>query len=258
MGSWSSSAPTLPPEINWEQLTKGGSGTNNSSDFRFRTRASIARGAGNTFYLKCEIQIEFKSGNPASTISLGTAVSVGGGAEEDSGSVTVGNWASTTTYDTKATRYYTGSASPGTEIKFWTFQSTTSVTTKKSVYAPALITYPVTYNGNGADGGSTAAQSKVYGVDLTLQNNGFTRNGWAFTGWNTAPDGTGTDYNAGAAYSGNAALTLYAQWVQTDIPVYLNVGGTVKRIAKAYMNVGGVIRECDVYENVNGTVKELV
>lgn len=121
----------------------------------------------------------------------------------------------------------------------------------------AIDTYAVTYNGNGATGGSTASQNKTYGTALTLQTNGFTRTNYTFLYWNTAADGTGTTYAAGESYTANAALTLYAIWKKNNIPVFVNDGGTIRQIEKAYVNVGGVIKEATVYVNVNGTIKEL-
>ncbi|MCF7942489.1 MAG: InlB B-repeat-containing protein, partial [Spirochaetia bacterium] len=38
------------------------------------------------------------------------------------------------------------------------------------------------------------------------------RDGYTFVRWNTANDGTGTDYAEGATYSANEDATLYAQW----------------------------------------------
>ena len=128
-----------------------------------------------------------------------------------------------------------------------------------SLYAEwQTITYPVTYDGNGADSGVVAPQTKTWGVNLTLQQNGFTRKGCAFTGWNTAPDGTGDSYAGGGTYSANAAATMYAQWVRTNIPAYVNVNGTICQVDQAYANVGGVIKECDVYVNVDGAIVQII
>lgn len=106
------------------------------------------------------------------------------------------------------------------------------------------VTYAVTYNGNGSTGGSTAAQTKEYGTALTLRNNGFTKTNYNFVKWNTKADGTGTSYAAGASYTGNAALTLYAIWAVayasptiSDLVVVRNDGtndddeGTSMRVA---------------------------
>ena len=48
---------------------------------------------------------------------------------------------------------------------------------------------------------------------------GFVREGYTFTGWNTAPDGTGAAYAAGATLTIPAADTvLYAQWSRNATP----------------------------------------
>jgi uncharacterized repeat protein (TIGR02543 family) len=40
------------------------------------------------------------------------------------------------------------------------------------------------------------------------------KTGFTFSGWNTAADGSGTNYAAGATYNGSSgSLILYAKWV---------------------------------------------
>ena len=82
----------------------------------------------------------------------------------------------------------------------------------------------VTFDGNGATGGKVDPVKMqnimiVYGYgmnDATLPENGFTRANATFIGWNTAADGTGTPYAAGATYTVTGNVTLYAIWeVQT-------------------------------------------
>ena len=71
----------------------------------------------------------------------------------------------------------------------------------------------VTYNANGGSG-APSAQSKNYNASLTLSSTEPTRDGYTFTGWNTQADGSGTSYAAGATYTANADVTLYAQWTE--------------------------------------------
>ena len=78
-------------------------------------------------------------------------------------------------------------------------------------------TLTINFDGNGSTGGSTASQQIAAGNSASLNANGFTRNGYVFTGWNTAADGSGTSYADGADYTvtpatGNTTVTLYAQW----------------------------------------------
>ncbi len=62
------------------------------------------------------------------------------------------------------------------------------------------VTYPVTYNANGATGGSVLiSQIKTHNVNLTLAGNlgNLVKTGYTFAGWNTAADGNGINYNVG-------------------------------------------------------------
>jgi uncharacterized repeat protein (TIGR02543 family) len=68
----------------------------------------------------------------------------------------------------------------------------------------------VTFNANGGTG-SLAAQSSASSMALT-HNNGITRNGYYFDGWNTAANRSGTPYADGADFSFSANTTLYAEW----------------------------------------------
>ena len=72
-------------------------------------------------------------------------------------------------------------------------------------------TYPVTYNANGGSG-APAAQTKTYGKALTLSSTKPTRTNYTFKGWGTSASATTVTYSAGATYSANAAITLYAIW----------------------------------------------
>jgi len=75
-------------------------------------------------------------------------------------------------------------------------------------------TYAVNYYSNTTDtvGSMPSAQTKTYNVSLTLSSNTPTRTDYTFNGWNTNSSGTGTNYAAGASYTTNAALDLYAKW----------------------------------------------
>ena len=72
-------------------------------------------------------------------------------------------------------------------------------------------TYTITYDANGGVN-PPAAQTKTYGVSLTLTTSAPTRDGYNFINWNTKADGSGTSYTKGASFTTNAATTLYAQW----------------------------------------------
>jgi len=76
-------------------------------------------------------------------------------------------------------------------------------------------TYTVTYDGNDNDSGEAPdPQIETVDVPLTLATNSgnLAKNGFTFVGWNTAGDGTGTNYAVGKPYTANEDLLLYAKW----------------------------------------------
>ena len=95
------------------------------------------------------------------------------------------------------------------------------------------ITYTITYNGNGATGGSMASSTKTYGVALTLRTNTYTRTGFYFAGWSTSQTG-GVAYSDGANFTTNANTTLYAVWRASN-PAYYDSEGDYWYIENGYM-----------------------
>ena len=81
------------------------------------------------------------------------------------------------------------------------------------------ITYTVAYNGGGGKG-SMGKVTVTYDQEQTVAENGFTRPGYTFTGWNTAKNGKGTAYKPGDTLRNlttkqKGTVTLYAQWEQS-------------------------------------------
>ncbi len=74
--------------------------------------------------------------------------------------------------------------------------------------------YTVTYNANGGSG-EMKAQTAEEGAEITLTANAFTREGYTFSGWNTASDGKGTDYADKSTIKLTAETILYAKWTIT-------------------------------------------
>ncbi|MFU8892485.1 MAG: InlB B-repeat-containing protein [Luteolibacter sp.] len=112
-----------------------------------------------------------------------------------------------------------------------TFSNTSNgngnTTRSVSLTANALATYAISYNGNGNTGGAPPSdQTKTQDVDAIIANPGtLVRTGHTFTGWNTAANGSGTAYAAGATYTANASVTLYAQWSANTYTVTFNPNG---------------------------------
>ena len=96
-------------------------------------------------------------------------------------------------------------------------------------------TVTINYDGNGTTEypvtGTTASQENVEINSANTQANGFTRTGWAFNGWNTKADGTGTSIAASASIATlnlapGSTITLYAQWSPALTINFNSNGGT--------------------------------
>jgi uncharacterized repeat protein (TIGR02543 family) len=85
----------------------------------------------------------------------------------------------------------------------------------------------ITFNSNEPSS-TTATQRVGSGVSTPLSLNSFSRTGYVFMGWTTAPDGTGTVYADGDSYTTSADVTLYAKWAAgvTKTITFDNNGGS--------------------------------
>lgn len=102
--------------------------------------------------------------------------------------------------------------------------NSTGVTGNWTLYAHwSENTYKVKYDSRGTQQGSTTAsgstteQSVKYTDEFKIQQNGFTKEGYTFTGWNSQADGKGTAYAPGQTVKSLTAengkvITLYAMW----------------------------------------------
>jgi len=124
--------------------------------------------------------------------------------------------------------------------------ATFTITSNLTLYASwtTLLTYRVTYHGNGNTGGAVPSDANTYvsGATVTAAGNtgSLVKTGATFAGWNTKADGTGTAYAGAATFTITAHLTLYAVW--TTLPTFLvtyagngNTGGSVPLDANAYL-----------------------
>ena len=85
-------------------------------------------------------------------------------------------------------------------------------------------TYTVNYNANGGSG-APSSQTKTHGVDLPLSSTKPTRSGYNFKGWGTSSTDTTVNYEAGANYTSNESITLYAIWKKKTYNVSYNANG---------------------------------
>lgn len=93
----------------------------------------------------------------------------------------------------------------------------------------ALQTYSVSFDANGGTG-APSAQTKTYGVDLTLSSTAPTRANYNFLGWSTSSTGA-VEYQAGDTFSVNADTVLYAIWAVA--------GGTLTSVADTAIEATG-------------------
>jgi uncharacterized repeat protein (TIGR02543 family) len=159
--------------------------------------------------------------------------SQGGSSVEAGSTVTGGSIAASPGSPTRVgytfTGWFTGS-SGGSAVSFpYSHGQTASF----SLFAQwSVITFAVTFSGNGSTGGSApGSQTKTHGVALTLAANtgSLVKSGYTFAGWNTQADGSGTAYAASASYTADAILALFAQWTANTLTVTYNSqsGGTI-------------------------------
>ena len=110
-------------------------------------------------------------------------------------------------------RWNTASDYSGT---YYTPTATITPTGAMTLYAVWGCT--VTYYPNDGSG-TMPAETYDYGTTHSLTAATFTRTDYTFDGWNTAADGTGTDYADGASVTLTDNLALYAQWQAGSTPI---------------------------------------
>ncbi|MFR3053035.1 MAG: InlB B-repeat-containing protein [Eggerthella lenta] len=106
------------------------------------------------------------------------------------------------------------------------------------------------YHANGGQG-TMAATEGVTDQVVEVAANGFERAGYAFVGWNTAADGSGQAYAAGAGYALTAGDdALFAQWTPND--------GTAYTVNHYKVNAAHTAATLDNAENLNATTDAVV
>lgn len=94
-----------------------------------------------------------------------------------------------------------------------------TLSSNATYYGKYSTTITLSYNGNGATGGSTSAQTgtryfnsgNYSNPSFILRNNGFSRTYYNFVNWRMGST-SGTAYNAGASVTLSANTTFYATW----------------------------------------------
>ena len=112
-----------------------------------------------------------------------------------------------------------------------------------------IITYTVTYNKNTQDvvENIPSNQIKTQGVNLKLSDLVPTRAGYTFKGWSTNISQTETgEYQAGATYSQDANLKLYAVWKKAG-------SSSIEIAGKATEYYGQIVENYNAKYDDNGT-----
>lgn len=130
----------------------------------------------------------------------------------------------------------------GWDFKGWKMGNTwvsngTTINESGTAYAQWQVHhYTIKYDGSGNQqgstrpSGSTESQTLAYNDTGHIQNNGFSKTGYTFTGWNTKKDGSGTSYSPGQSVQGlsandGAVITLYAQWRPNTYKIVFDSNG---------------------------------
>lgn len=100
------------------------------------------------------------------------------------------------------------------EGREYSSKKTLSKTSSDTYTISAKSSWTVTYNANGGTS-APANQTKWAHETLYLSSVKPTRSGYFFHHWNTSNTDSGTTYDPGSSYTGNAALYLYAIWAST-------------------------------------------
>jgi len=100
--------------------------------------------------------------------------------------------------------------------------ATNSTATNKTLRPASFIvyktnaapsTYTLSYDANGGTGTLTDPNSPyAANATVTVLANSFTRDGYTFSNWNTADNGSGAEYGPNDTFTISANTTLYAQW----------------------------------------------
>ena len=124
--------------------------------------------------------------------------------------------------------------------------SITAGTTNINLYAVYRQSITLSYNGNGATSGSTAAQTgyryynntNIVNPSFTLRSNGFTRTNYKFV------NSSGTAYNAGSSIILSSNSTMYAYWEASWVTSTVrSVGSCWRSRSDGHIMYGGTSTE---------------
>ncbi len=134
-----------------------------------------------------------------------------------------------------------------------------SFTVDVTLYAQwSASTVTISFDANGGVGAMTSESSSA-NSPLTLSASTFTRAGYTFGGWNTAPNGAGASYANGATYSFALSVTLYAQWIASgplaQTPLVITTTSGTAGMPLVLATSGGSVAEAPTYAVTDGTAQ---
>lgn len=106
----------------------------------------------------------------------------------------------------------------------------------------ALLANTIKYDVNGGTG-SIKNQIKVADVPMALTSVTPVRSGYVFSGWATSKTATAAQYAAGATYTGNSSVTLYAVWQEAGAHTHV-YGEWYEKTAPSCTEPGVEARTC--------------
>ena len=120
-------------------------------------------------------------------------------------------------------------------------KQTIVVTKSMTLYAQwEKYLYTVTFNANGGIG-TMQPQTFTEGEANALKANAFIRTKYAFAGWNTDPNGTGSAYADMQEITVSQNMSLYAQWQQRVVPEgAINAPFSVSGTTQVYFSQGNL------------------
>jgi len=120
--------------------------------------------------------------------------------------------------------------------------------------------YFVIYNANGSTSGSVPNDPWVYESDdmaVVMSPGTLAKSDYAFVGWNTAADGSGTPYAVGESFVlGTNNVVLFAQWEKCTIMEYSGVWSTT--FDAPLLTKALVVTEGALYALTQGQIKMTV
>ena len=114
-------------------------------------------------------------------------------------------------------RYWSTSPSGGTRYDPYDEISLDRDMTLYAQWSCPVKKYTLSYDPNGGNG-SMSSQTAEEGSDVTVNENGFTHDGYTFQGWATSPTGS-IAYHPKDSITLNSDMTLYAQWKPITVQI---------------------------------------